>query len=156
MKGDTEVINALNNLLTFELAAMDQYFIHSRMYQDWGFNKLYERIDHEFEDEKGHAADLIERILFLEGKPDMTQRSGLSIGADVPDMLKNDLTLEQAVANALKNSIKLCEEKQDYVSRDILLKNLKDTEQDHAYWLEIQLGLIQKVGLTNYLQSQMS
>ncbi|ATG75391.1 bacterioferritin [Zobellella denitrificans] len=155
MKGNKKVIDTLNQLLAGELTAMDQYFIHSRMYQDWGLNKLYERIDHEFDDEKGHAAALIERILFLEGTPDMTQRAGLKIGKNVPQMLKNDLQLEYDVDKALKSAIKLCEEQKDYQSRAILVQMLADTEQDHAYWLEKQLGLIDKIGLENYLQSQM-
>jgi len=155
MKGNKKVVDTLNTLLAGELAAMDQYFIHSRMYQDWGLDKLYERIDHEFDDEKGHAAALIERILFLEGTPDMTKRSGLKIGKDVPQMLKNDLQLEYDVDKALKDAIKLCEAQQDYQSREILEQMLADTEEDHAYWLEKQLGLIDKVGLQNYLQSQM-
>ncbi len=155
MKGNKKVLDTLNTLLAGELTAMDQYFIHSRMYQDWGLNKLYERIDHEFDDEKGHAAALIERILFLEGTPDMTQRSGLKIGKDVPQMLKNDLQLEYDVDKALKDAIKLCEAQKDYQSREILEQMLADTEEDHAYWLEKQLGLIDKIGLSNYLQSQM-
>ena len=155
MKGNKKVIDTLNQLLAGELTAMDQYFIHSRMYQDWGLNTLYERINHEFDDEKGHAAALIERILFLEGTPDMTQRAGLKIGKNVPQMLKNDLQLEYDVDKALKSAIKLCEEQKDYQSRAILVQMLADTEQDHAYWLEKQLGLIDKVGLQNYLQSQM-
>lgn len=155
MKGNKKVIDTLNELLAGELTAMDQYFIHSRMYQDWGLNTLYERINHEFDDEKGHAAALIERILFLEGTPDMTQRAGLKIGKNVPQMLKNDLQLEYDVDKALKSAIKLCEEQKDYQSRAILVQMLADTEQDHAYWLEKQLGLIDKVGLENDLQSQM-
>lgn len=155
MKGNKKVIDTLNQLLAGELTAMDQYFIHSRMYQDWGLNKLYERINHEFDDEKGHAAALIERILFLEGTPDMTQRAGLKVGKDVPQMLKNDLQLEYDVDKALKSAIKLCEDQKDYQSREILEQMLADTEEDHAYWLEKQLGLIDKVGLQNYLQSQM-
>lgn len=155
MKGNTKVINTLNELLAGELTAMDQYFIHSRMYQDWGLEKLYERINHEFDDEKGHAANLIERILFLEGTPDLSKRSGLKVGKDVPEMLENDLQLEYSVDKALKAAIQLCETEQDYQSREILEQMLADTEEDHAYWLEKQLGLIQKVGLPNYLQSQM-
>ncbi|GAB3014795.1 bacterioferritin [Bowmanella dokdonensis] len=155
MKGNKKVIDGLNRLLANELAAMDQYFIHSRMYQDWGLNKLYERIDHEFDDEKGHAAALIERILFLEGTPDMTTRDALAVGKDVPDMLQNDLNVEYKVQKLLKETIKLCEQEQDYVSRDMLTSLLKDTEDDHAYWLEQQLRLIKMVGLPNYLQSQM-
>ncbi|OZG71601.1 bacterioferritin [Hahella sp. CCB-MM4] len=155
MKGNKKVISALNGLLAYELAAMDQYFIHSEMYADWGLNKLYERIAHEFEDEKGHAQKLIQRILFLEGTPDMVTREGLSIGKDVPAMLKSDLDVEYAVDDALKKAIKLCEEVQDYVTREMLVTLADDTEMDHAYWLEQQLGLIKKVGLENYLQSQM-
>ena len=134
---------------------MDQYFIHSRMYDDWGLSKLYERIDHEFDDEKGHAAALIERILFLEGTPNMVTREGLNIGKDVPEMLESDLQIEYLVDQRLKDIIKVCEEEQDYQSRTILEKLLEDTEVDHAYWLEKQLGLIKKIGLQNYLQSQM-
>ncbi|MGF1732831.1 bacterioferritin [Photobacterium kasasachensis] len=155
MKGNSKIIGTLNALLAGELTAMDQYFIHSRMYQDWGLEKLYERIDHEFDDEKGHASRLIERILFLEGTPDMTKREDLKIGKDVPEMLDNDLQLEYSVDKALKAAIKVCEEEQDYQSREILEVMLADTEEDHAYWLEKQLGLIKKVGLQNYLQSQM-
>jgi len=155
MKGDTGVIDALNRLLAGELSAMDQYFIHSRMYQDWGLNKLYERIGHEFEDEKGHAALLIERILFLEGVPDLTSRDPIHVGKDVPEMLQNDLQLEYAVTKALKEAIGLCERVQDFQTREILEQLLADTEEDHAYWLEIQLRLIKQIGLANYLQSQM-
>ena len=156
MKGSQTVIEALNRLLANELTAMDQYFIHSRMYQDWGLEKLYERIDHEFDDEKEHAAKLIERILFLEGTPDMVTRDPIHIGSDVPSMLKNDLNVEYAVAADLKKTIALCEQEQDYQTREILETLLADTEEDHAYWLEQQLGLIDKVGLANYLQAQMS
>ena len=155
MKGSQKVIDALNGLLAGELTAMDQYFIHSRMYDDWGFKKLHERIAHEFDDEKGHAAALIERILFLEGVPDMSERQPLKIGHDVPSMLKNDLSLEYAVVADLKDAIKICEDEGDYQSRSILGSMLADTEVDHAYWLEKQLGLIDRIGLENYLQSQM-
>lgn len=155
MKGNQKVIDALNGLLANELTAMDQYFIHSRMYQDWGLNKLYERIDHEFDDEKGHASLLIERILFLEGVPNMSKRDPLLIGKDVPEMLKNDLKIEYMVDSMLKDAMALCEQEQDYVSRNMLQTLIDDTEMDHAYWLEQQLGLIDKVGLKNYLQSQM-
>ncbi|WP_286234504.1 bacterioferritin [Thalassotalea sediminis] len=155
MKGNTEIINALNGLLAYELAAMDQYFIHSRMYHDWGFTKLFERIDHEFDDEKGHASLLIERILFLEGTPDMVTRSGLDIGKDVPQMLSNDLDVELAVDKALKDAMALCEEKKDFVTRNMLQTLIDDTESDHAFWLEQQLRLIKTLGLENYLQSQL-
>jgi bacterioferritin len=155
MQGKKIIIDQLNGLLAYELAAMDQYFIHSQMYLDWGLTKLHERIDHEFDDEKGHATKLIERMLFLEGTPNMGDRDGLMIGTDVPSMLESDLRVEYAVAKALKNAMSICEAEQDYVTRDMLLVLLDDTEMDHAHWLEQQLGLVKRLGLSNYLQSQM-
>ena len=155
MQGNKIIIDKLNSLLAFELAAMDQYFIHSQMYQDWGFSKLYERISHEFDDEKGHATKLIERMLFLEGTPNMIDRVGIVIGADVPSMLESDLRVEYAVTRALKDTISICETEQDYVTKDMLMILLDDTEMDHARWLEQQLGLVKRLGLSNYLQSQM-
>jgi len=155
MKGKQSVIDVLNSLLAGELTAMDQYFVHSRMYDDWGLSKLYERIGHEMEDETGHADQMIKRILFLEGIPNLAKRDALNIGASVPDMLKSDLDLEYAVVKNLKAAIVLCESEQDYETRAMLVKQLEDTEEDHAYWLEKQLGLIDKIGLQNYLQSMM-
>ncbi|MFK7161352.1 bacterioferritin [Marinospirillum sp. MEB164] len=155
MKGNKKIIAALNKLLAGELTAMDQYFIHSRMYQDWGLNKLFERIDHEFDDEKGHAAALIERILFLEGTPDLVTREPIKVGKDVKEMLENDLALEYAVVRDLKEVMALCEKEQDYQTREILRQMLDDTEVDHAYWLEKQLGLIERLGMKNYQQSQL-
>jgi len=155
MQGSPKVIAQLQLLLANELAAIDQYFIHSRMYEDWGLNRLFERINHESEEEKEHATALIRRILFLEATPDMTQRDGLKVGTDVPSMLTSDLELEYAVAAGLKAAIVVCEQERDFQTRTILEQNLRDTEEDHAYWLEQQLGLIEKLGLPNYLQSQM-
>jgi bacterioferritin len=155
MRGNKKVISILNTLLTGELSASDQYFVHSRMYQDWGLEKMYERISHEAEEELQHADQLIQRILFLQGTPDVASRDSLRIGKDVPGMLKNDLILELEVVSALKEAIKLTEQEQDYQTRKILEALLKDTEQDHTYWIEKQLGLIDKIGLENYLQSQM-
>ena len=155
MKGKAQVLEQLYLLLRGELAARDQYFTHSRMYADWGLTKLYERINHEMADETQHAAALIERILFLEGIPDLSQQDGLTIGKTVPEMLRNDLDFEYKVIGDLKTAIAVCEQEQDYQTREILLKILADTEEDHSYWLEKQLGLIEKIGLQNYLQSQM-
>lgn len=155
MKGNEKIIQALNGLLAGELAGIDQYFIHSRMYQDWGFTKLFERIDHESVDEKRHAAMLIERILFLGGTPDMTSRTPLNIGKDVPSMLKSDLDVEYQVIANVRAAMALCEQQQDFQSRDMLQVLLDDSENDHCHWLEQQLGLIEKLGLANYLQSQM-
>ncbi len=155
MKGNKKVIKHLNSLLAMELTAMDQYFVHSRMYENWGFQKLYERIDHEMSDEKEHADKLIKRILFLEGTPDVSKRNPFAIGKDVKAMLDNDLKLEMSVVAALKEIIAFCEQESDYQTREILEGMLADTEEDHTYWLEQQLGLIDKVGLQNYHQSQM-
>lgn len=156
MQGNDQVIAKLNELLAGELTAMDQYFIHSRMYDDWGLQKLFERIDHEFEDEKGHASKLIERILFLGGTPDMATRTPLNIGKDVTAMLTSDLDLEYKVIIDLREVMALCEQVRDFQTRDMLQVLLDDTENDHTHWLEQQLGLINKVGLQNYLQSQMA
>jgi bacterioferritin len=155
MKGNTQVIASLNDLLHNELAAIDQYFIHSRMYQDWGLDKLFDQLDHEMQEEITHADALIKRILFLEGTPNLKDRRDLIIGNDVPSMLKNDLILEIEVVDALKTTISLCESEGDYQSREMLEKLLEDTEEDHVYWLENQLGLIDKIGLQNYIQSYM-
>ncbi|GGX98628.1 bacterioferritin [Litchfieldella qijiaojingensis] len=155
MKGNQNIIDALNGLLAAELAAMDQYFIHAEMYADWGLTKLHERIAHEFDDEKGHAKQLIERILFLEGTPDMHTRTPVRIGQDVEDMLANDLQLEYEVGDALKEAIALCEQEQDFQTRTVLQQLLADTEEDHAHWLEQQLRLIRMVGKPNYLLAQM-
>lgn len=155
MKGKAKVLEHLQSLLAHELTSIDQYFIHSRMYEDWGFSKLHERIAHETEEEMQHADALIKRMLFLEATPDLSQRDGLNVGSDVPAMLKNDLDLEYAVAEALKEAIAGCEAESDYQTREILEKLLADTEEDHAYWLEQQIELIDKLGLQNYLQSQM-
>ena len=154
MKGNQKVIDTMNSLLASELAAMDQYFIHSEMYEDWGLNRLYARVAHEFDDEKGHATALIKRILFLEGTPDLATREPIKVGKDVPGMLRNDLDLEYAVVSALRDAIHICEKERDFETRKILLQMLEDTEIDHAYWLEKQLGLIGKMGLENYLLSQ--
>ncbi len=155
MKGNAKVIVSLNGLLHNELAAIDQYFIHSRMYQDWGLDKLFDQLDHEMQEEITHADALIKRILFLEGVPNLSDRRDLIIGNDVPSMLKNDLILEMEVVAALKATIALCESESDFQSREMLEKLLEDTEEDHVYWLEKQLGLIDRVGLQNYIQSHM-
>lgn len=154
MKGNQKVIDYLNFLLGGELGARDQYFIHSEMYGEWNYGKLYDRIHHEMEDETLHAQAIIRRILMLDGKPDMTVDS-IKIGSTVPEMLQHDLDLEYKVQQHLKDGIALCEEVHDYVTRDMLVTQLEDTEEDHAHWLEQQLRLIDMIGLQNYLQSQM-
>lgn len=153
MQGAKAVLDYLNELLAGELGARDQYFIHARMYEDWGYTKLYDRIHHEMEEETDHASVMIKRILMLGGVPQMVP-SALNIGSDVPSMLQSDLALELHVREALKKGIRLCEQEFDYVTRDLLIAQLRDTEEDHAHWLEQQLGLIELMGLQNYLQSQ--
>lgn len=155
MQGNQAVIDYLNMLLGGELAARDQYFVHSRMYEDWGLPRLYTRIDHEMQEEATHADAILKRLLFLGAKPNM-RSDVVQIGQDVVDALKIDLALEYAVRERLAKGIALCEQHGDYVTRDILLSQMKDTEEDHTLWLEQQLGLINKIGLPNYLQSQMS
>ena len=155
MKGNQKVIDCFNQLLSNELAAIDQYFIHSRMYEDWGLGKLYERLNHEMEEETQHADWLIKRILFLEGMPNLVKRRDLIVGTDVKSMMENDLKLEMEVVQAVRDAIAICEQEHDYESRNILQKLLFDTEEDHVYWLEQQLSLIEKVGIQNYQQSQM-
>ncbi|UOP04576.1 bacterioferritin [Conchiformibius kuhniae] len=153
MQGDKEIIDYLNFLLAGELMARDQYFIHSRMYDEWGLSKLFARIGHEMEDETLHAEGFIRRILALGGTP-VCVPAALKVGKTVREMLQLDLDTELEVQGNLKKGIKLCEEKQDYVTRQLLVEQLKDTEEDHAHWLEQQLRLMDMIGEQNYLQSQ--
>ena len=155
MQGKQLVIDQLNKQLTLELTSMDQYLAHSKIYEDWGINKLHEKLSHEYEEELGHAKRLAERILFLEGHADTVSREKVNIGTNVKEMLSNDLDAERIVAESLRKIIGICEQEQDYISRTILEDLLDDTEMDHIYWLEQHLGLIDKIGLQNYIQSQM-
>lgn len=155
MKAAPEVIDCLNALLRGELAARDQYFLHSRRYEDQGLMHLYNRINHEMEEETQHADAILRRILMLGGQPDMRPHA-FEGGTDVVSMLRKDLELEYAVRDNLRAAMALCEQHQDFHTRDILLAQLKDTELDHAYWLEKQLSLIDAVGLPNYLQAQIA
>lgn len=156
MQGNKKVIDLLNKQLTLELTSMDQYLAHSKMYEDWGINKLHEKLAHEYEEELDHAKRLAERILFLEGKADTVSREKVNVGSNVKEMLENDLKAEQVVAESLRSIIAVCEQEKDYVSREILEELLDDTEMDHIYWIEQHLGLIDKIGLQNYIQSQMN
>ena len=155
MKGSQKVIDLLNRQLTMELSSMDQYLAHSKLYEDWGVGRLHKQLEHEYEEELEHAQLLIERILFLEGTPDTSSRLPIQIGADVQSVLQNDLDAELAVCASLREIITVCEQEQDYVTRDILRQLLNDTEMDHIYWLTKALSLIEKVGIHNYIQSQM-
>ena len=154
MKGNKAILSTLNALLAGELTAIDQYLIHGEMYADMGLTRLAEKTIHESDHERQHARALIQRILFLEGKPDLGQRHALKIGKNVVEMLKSDLAVEYRVASDLKKAMAACEKAQDYVTRDHLAIQLEDTEMDHAYFLEKQLRLIEQIGLQNYLQSQ--
>ena len=154
MKGDKKIIDILNDLLAGELTAVDQYLIHAEMYADMGFQRLADKALHESDHERQHARALIQRILFLEGTPNLAKREALKIGNEVSEMLKADLSVEYKVVGALKKAMAACEKAQDYVSRDMLAVQLEDTEMDHAYYLEKQLRLIEQVGLQNYKQSQ--
>lgn len=150
-----KVVDLLNRQLTLELTSMDQYLAHSKQYEDWGIHKLHQQLAHEFDEELDHSRQIIARILFLEGKPDTASREAINVGSTVKEMLENDLASEREVAESLRSIITVCEEEKDYVTRDMLQKLLQDTETDHIHWLEQHLGLIERIGLQNYIQSQM-
>jgi len=154
MKGDTTVIEFLNKALENELTAINQYFLHARMYKNWGFEKLNEKEYHESIDEMKHADLLIERILFLEGLPNLQNIGKILIGENPREMLACDLKLELIAIPVLREAIEYCESVKDFVSRD-LFTHILESEEDHVDWLETQLELIEKVGIENYLQSQM-
>ena len=154
MKGHEEVISALKEILTNELTAVNQYFLHSRMCKDWGYEKLAEKFYKESIDEMKHARDLIDRILFLEGAPNVQKLHPLKIGTTVKKQLENDLSLEDKAISDLKKTIEICIKHSDFASRE-LIENILVSEEEHTDWIESQLHLIQEVGIENYLSQQM-
>jgi len=154
MKGDHGVIEYLNRVLRNELTAINQYFLHARMYKNWGFHKLDEHEYNESIDEMKHADMLIERILFLEGLPNLQDIGKLLIGQQPEEMLRCDLELERMAVTDLKDAIAYCESNADYVSRELFDKIL-ESEEEHIDWLETQFDRIRQVGIENYLQSMM-
>ena len=153
MKSDPKIIQHLNLVLKNELTAINQYFLHSRMYEHWGLQRLR---DHEYQesiDEMKHADRLIERILFLEGLPNLQDLGKLLVGENVPEVLECDLKLELAARGDLRAAIADCERVGDYISRD-LFRHILESEEEHIDWLETQRDLIARVGLENYTQSQ--
>ncbi len=152
MKGDPTVIEHLNRVLKNELTAINQYFLHSRMFKDWGYQSLADKEHAESIDEMKHADQVIERTLFLEGLPNLQDLGKLRIGEDIPEMLQCDLDLELDALPDLQAAITYCESHMDFVSRD-LFDSILISEEEHVDWLETQLGLIDSMGVENYLQS---
>jgi bacterioferritin len=153
MKGNAKVLAALGEALKNEITAINQYFVHSEMCENWGYVKLHKAVKGHSIDEMKHAEKLIERILFLEGTPIMESMAGVSIGSTVPEQLKKDLTLEQGAVKSYNAAIKVCAEAGDNVSRDLFLTLLKD-EEGHVDWLEMQIDLISQLSLAQYLSTQ--
>jgi bacterioferritin len=154
MKGDSKVIKYLNKALKNELVAINQYFLHARMFENWGLNELNEKEYEESIDEMKHADALIKRILFLEGLPNLQDLGKLKVGENTEEIIRCDLAIELEAVPVLREAIEYCEQVKDYVSRE-LFEDILASEEEHVDWLETQLELIEKVGLQNYQQSKM-
>ncbi len=153
MKGSQAIIDALNSVLTKELTAINQYFLHARMLQNWGLEKLG-RLEYKASiDEMKHADELIKRILFLDGLPNLQKIDRIRIGQTVEEVMSADLEVEYEAIPHLKNCIQLAEKEHDYVTRDLFL-HILSSEEEHVDWLETQQGLVKAVGVQNYIQSQ--
>ncbi len=151
MQGSERVIDYLNRVLKNELTAINQYFLHSRMLGNWGISGLAKQEYEESVDEMRHADKLIERILFLEGLPNLQDLGRLSIGESTQEILECDLRLEHEAIPLVRDAIAACEEETDYISRE-LLEDILEGEEEHVDWLETQLGLIERMGLENFIQ----
>ena len=154
MKADPKIIEILNQVLKNELTAINQYFLHSRLYQNWGLEKLAKKEYDESIEEMKHADDIIQRILFLEGLPNLQELGLLSIGENVTEILRCDLALEEKAINDLKTGIPYCESAKDFSTRDLLV-GILNNEEEHVDWLETQLDLIKRIGSENFCQAQM-
>ena len=154
MKGDKSIIDLLNTILTGELTAINQYFLHARMCKDWGYERLAAKVREESIDEMKHAQELIDRILFLEGLPNIQRLGPITIGETVPEQFKNDLQLENQAIPRLRDGIQECYDLKDHGTRE-LLEHILVSEEEHVDWLESQLHMINELGLKNYLTEQM-
>ena len=155
MKGHPHVIEALKGILTNELTAVNQYFLHARMCRDWGYNKIGDKVYAESIDEMKHAKELIDRVLFLEGAPNVQKLHSLKIGTSVKEQLENDLALEKKAIPDLKEAIEICNSVKDHGTRE-MLEHILVSEEEHVDWIESQLNIIEEVGIENYLTQQMN
>lgn len=154
MRGNDQVITSLNDVLTAELTAVNQYFVHARMCENWGYERLWKKVRAESIGEMKHADKIIERILFLEGIPNIARYDVIRVGKDVREQLQNDLKLEMTGVKGYNDAIELCNKVKDSGTRELLAEILVSSE-DHVDWLETQIGLIERIGLQNYLAEKL-